>query len=289
MMTNCHSDEIRNNKPKRGRPKKKPSRNGKNWTAEETSFLIENWGCKGGIPYIAKTLGRSVNAIKIRAQRIKLGPYIDGGICVSYNLLRNIIRGRERRSDAGSYDYTLMMWEREGLKIKSVRVQNSVFRVVDIEQFWKWARKHQELFDFSRFQEGALGKEPSWVKEKRRVDRENARFGFECKHKWSFHEESTLRFMCECGTTWTELERQFNRTSSAIRRKIYDLGLPHPTSCRGFGKGKRWNEEELRTLVRLINQGYCHEYCADKLQRTAQSIRGKIEFLNRRGLWSRYE
>ena len=45
------------------------------WTKEELDYLNENWG-KRSIPSIAKHLGRSVNAIKIKAQREKLTRHI---------------------------------------------------------------------------------------------------------------------------------------------------------------------------------------------------------------------
>ena len=187
------------------------------------------------------------------------------------------------------YSYTLMRWEREGLQIKKLRVNDNTFRVVDIEQFWKWASKHRKALDFSKFQENALGKEPDWVKEKRRIDRENARYVHEKKCRWTCFEDSHLRFMCERGTTWKELEHEFKRTSAAIRRRIYDLNLPHPSSRRGHNYSTAWKTDELKTLVTLTNQGYSLEYCADKLNRSAQSIRGKVEFLQDRGLWSQYE
>lgn len=41
------------------------------WTPKEEEYLQENWG-KYSIPAIAKKLGKSVNAIKVRANRLAL-------------------------------------------------------------------------------------------------------------------------------------------------------------------------------------------------------------------------
>ena len=289
MMTNYRSDAAAVTKKHRGRPKKPPARRGKIWTAEETCQLIDKWGSKGGIPGIAKLLGRTESAIKVRAERLKLGPYISGGTYVSFNLLRRIIDGIQNNADTSKYAYTLMRWEREGLKIEKVRCQNNEFRVVDITHFWKWAKGHQELFDFSRFQENALGAEPDWVKQKRRVDRENARFTHTKKCRWTEYEINHLRFLLEQGTTWKELEIEFRRSHGAIRRKIYDLYLPRPISRRGKGNGTDWSDGELRTLVNLVNRGYCFEYCAEQLDRSASSVRGKVDYLKHNGKWSQYE
>ena len=67
----------------------------KTWTAEDDEYLREKWGTSGGVPSIAKELGRSVDAIKNRAIELKLGPYLDGGEDVSYNQLYRIVVGKE--------------------------------------------------------------------------------------------------------------------------------------------------------------------------------------------------
>ena len=56
------------------------------WTAEEQEYLRENWG-RVSIPGIAKKLGRTVEAVKIRASRLKLGAVLDAGDYVTLNQL----------------------------------------------------------------------------------------------------------------------------------------------------------------------------------------------------------
>ena len=48
---------------------------GKNWTREEEELLQELWGHRS-IEAIARRLGRSVNAIKIRVSRMGLPPWV---------------------------------------------------------------------------------------------------------------------------------------------------------------------------------------------------------------------
>lgn len=220
-------------------------------------------------------------AVKLRAGRLKLGPYIEGGELVSFNVLCNIVMGETVKG----YSYTLERFQRLGLPIKMVRVQQCQFRMVNVCTFWGWAYKHQSDLDFSRFEENALGAEPEWVKQKRKVDIENRRQLLPKKCAWSKDEEERLCWLIEHGATYADIEADLRRSSAAIRRKIYDLYLPHPKRC----KQAPWNESELQQLVHMADQGYNHEYIASALHRSGQSVRGKIEFLKTKGLWAQYE
>ena len=48
------------------------------WTAEEEEYLAENWGTLA-IPTLARNLGRSEDAVVIRARRLGLGRFLDSG------------------------------------------------------------------------------------------------------------------------------------------------------------------------------------------------------------------
>jgi hypothetical protein len=45
---------------------------GKDWSVQELEYLQEHWGEKT-IPQIARNLGRSFNAVSIKAKRLGLG------------------------------------------------------------------------------------------------------------------------------------------------------------------------------------------------------------------------
>ena len=52
------------------------------WTKEDVEYLTEKWG-NVSIPSIAKKLNRSVNAVKIKAGRLNLGPMLENGAYVT--------------------------------------------------------------------------------------------------------------------------------------------------------------------------------------------------------------
>ena len=54
-----------------------------------------------------------------------------------------------------------------GLPVKEKKVRRCKFKVVDIEDFWKWAEQNKSLLNFSKMQPYCFGAEPDWVKVKR--------------------------------------------------------------------------------------------------------------------------
>lgn len=101
-----------------------PGRN-TTWTSEEEIFLQEKWGTCS-IPAIAKKLGRSVNAVKVRAQRLGLGAVLMGGDYITLNQLLIAVKG----TNAGG-GYALKSWvENRGLPVHTKKVINNSFRVV---------------------------------------------------------------------------------------------------------------------------------------------------------------
>ena len=271
---------------RRGRPPKNPpqlpARSKKPWTPDDEDMLREAWGTRGGIPGIARALGRSEYAVKCRAQKLKLGPYRCGGALVSLLQVAQTILGEML---CGSVTYSMMRWERRGLPVHKTRVQNTLWKQVDIEEFWTWAEKNKDVLDFSRFEENALGIEPAWVKQKRKIDQRNRLTTTPKKCRWSPQEDAVLASMCEAGKyTHEDLQKVFQRTSSSIRRRIYDLALPQPIKCRTV----KWPVDDMKQLVRMTESGYNIDWIAKTMNRSAQAVRGKVEWIRKKGLWVEY-
>ena len=135
------------------------------WTAEEEEYLAENWGTLA-IPTLARNLGRSEDAVVIRARRLGLGPFLDSGDYVSFNQLLVAVTG----SNSG-YGYKIKSWvENRGFPLHYKRVGSQQWRIVYLKEFWEWAEKNRAFIDFSRMELLALGEEPELVAEQRRKD-----------------------------------------------------------------------------------------------------------------------
>ena len=135
------------------------------WTPEEEQYLEDHWGTVS-IPGIAKKLGRTVHAVKVRVARMGLGGMLGSGDYVTFNQLMLALT-----DNAQSYSYQMESWvRRRGFPIHTKRVDKCVWRVVYLDEFWKWAEQHRSFIDFSKLEPLALGAEPVWVPEQRRKD-----------------------------------------------------------------------------------------------------------------------
>lgn len=237
------------------------------WTPEEEEYLQDKWGevCIGGI---AKVLNRSENAVVVKAQRLGLGPHLDSDYRVPTNQLMLAMYGGKQRGR-----WTLDRWIENGLPIKYHRVRNSTFKVVDIDEFWQWAEKHKDLINFSRMEENMLGKEPRWVKEKRKID---IREKFNTNAWTAAEDKKLIQLLSEYKYTYSGLSKILNRTEGAVKRRIYDLGvIQRPVrNC-----DKIWTDEETEILLDMKREGHCWEEIGKTLHRTGSAVRGKYERL----------
>lgn len=140
-----------------------PPRKKKQWTEKEEAYLQDKWGTVS-IKGLSKALGRSENAIIVRAQRLGCGAHLAGDTRISLNQLMLAIYGKNMLG------YTSDRLIRYGLPVKWHVVKKNRFRVIDIDAFWKWAEDNKSILDFSRFEKYGLGAEPDWVDVKRKAD-----------------------------------------------------------------------------------------------------------------------
>ena len=89
---------------------------------------------------------------------------MENGDYVTWNQLQRTIG----LGNGGGYKMTSWVKNRD-FPVHTKRVSNNSFRVVYIHEWWIWAEKNRDLLDFSKFEENALGAEPAWVKEKRKL------------------------------------------------------------------------------------------------------------------------
>lgn len=240
----------------------------KNWTAEELSILDESWGYTS-IAAIASKLGRSVNAVKLKASRTGLGSHLHSGTCITFSELLKAL------GLTGSYSERLHLMTAKGLKIKKHKVNNCSFRVVDIEHFWKFAEKNRELFDFSRFGKNSLGIEPEWADIKRQEDIKKNLLIKPPEEKWTQAEDRELiRLLKMHRYGYAELEERLHRTSGAIQRRIIDLGLKErPVKADNHNK---WTDEQKALLEEMILNGSSYTVISRSVGKSSKAVRGYV-------------
>ncbi|WNF07235.1 hypothetical protein [Brevibacillus borstelensis] len=240
---------------------------GRTWTPDDISYLEDNWGAVS-IKHIAKKLGRTVNAVKLKSQRIGLGdPTLHyEGITIS-----QLMKALDK-----SYSSVYVWIRKYGMPVKEkLFAQAMRVKVISYDDFWKWAEQHKELLNFAKMEQGILGPEPEWAKVKRSADQLRSQKTWQSV-AWSEAEDQQLRQLVKLsGMTYPRLAAHFNRTEASIKRRLYDLNIKfRPERLNNHIK---YTAEETEQLVSMARQGYGYETIARKLGKSALGVRGKLE------------
>ena len=138
--------------------------NGKRvWTTEEERLLCDLWG-NTSIEIISKKLNRTPSSITNKVFQLGLGSSIQNNyegltikqICEIFNVSRRVVEE---------------LWIVLGLKYKIKRIsQKSSYMYVEIAELFNFLEANQNIWDSRNLEVDILGKEPAWLKEKRKSD-----------------------------------------------------------------------------------------------------------------------
>ncbi|MYL45032.1 hypothetical protein GLV94_05205 [Virgibacillus halodenitrificans] len=239
------------------------------WTPEEIYFLEDSWGTIS-IKGIAKKLDRSVNSIKLKAQRIGLDDarlHFDG---ITVHQLADVL----------NISYSLI---KRWIQIHNFPARKKIFSsehkvwVVSYQKFWEWAENNKQMIDFSRLERNILGAEPEWVEEKRKADIINNRI-IKKSHNipWSSGEDKKLSALLKSYKyTYPQIAKELRRSESSIKRRIQELGFKQrPVRLNNQVK---YTLEEEKKIIEMLYQGYSIDVIADSINKSALGVRGKLE------------
>lgn len=233
------------------------------WTKEELVYLEDSWGTYS-IKHIAKKLGRTVNAIKLKANRIGLSdPRLHfNGLTVLQ--LADVLHV--------SYKTIESWYERFSFPIRlKIFARTQKVRVVYYKDFWEWLKRHKQVVDFSKVEYGILGPEPKWMKEKR--DADVYRRKKEGYH-WTKEEELLLRSMVKANCyTYLDIAKRLQRTENAVKRRLEDLGFfERPVESQAS-----YTEDEIRISLDLFEKGYTVDAIAERFGKSALVLTAYLE------------
>lgn len=239
----------------------------RNWTKQEEEYLIEKWGTVS-VKTIAKKLNRSENAIVVRKNRLGLGAFLENGEYITWNQL-SLALGK---GNVDSYKMTSWVKNRE-FPVHTKRVNANTYKVVYLEEWWKWAEKNRDLLDFSDFEENILGEEPDWAKEKRRHDVEKKQKYI--KTPWTKTEDEKLKHLvAKQQYSYDELSKILRRTNGAIQRRLCNLNIKdRPVKADNH---TRWIETDFLYLGELIKAGYGYDLIAERIGKSSKACRGRV-------------
>ncbi len=241
----------------------------KKWSNEDIKYLTDHWGLNS-MNTIAKNINRSASAVQQKASKLGLGPFLLSGEYITLNQLMNELCG-----DYVGKQYTIKQWQAKQFPIKTKRVKNCSFKIVYLEEFWKWAVKNRTLIDFSKLEPLIFGKEPDWVQDQRRADKEKKYFK---TTPWTETEDYQLQIMLnQYRYTYRELSLKLRRTEGAIKRRMCDLNIKaRPIKMSNHNP---WLQNETDKLIELYYKGHTPNTMANYISRSAQACSGKIERL----------
>jgi hypothetical protein len=240
----------------------------RNWTVDEIDYLQEHWGYTS-IKTIAKNINRSEIAVMQKASKLKMGAHLENSQYLSLNQLLLTVGRR------GGNAYSIKLLTEKGMKIKKHKVRNCSFRVVEIEEFWRFAELNKDLFDFSRFERNSLGVEPEWATVKRNEDMKKNRAQKQHSDAWTPAEDAELiRLLKLHRYGYAELEQRLRRTAGAIQRRVIDLGVKErPVKAYNHNK---WTKEQKDKLKKLITDGSSYSVIALEIGKSTKAIKGKV-------------
>jgi transposase len=242
------------------------------WPKDQVEYLEERWGAVS-IKAIAKYLGKSVNAVKIKADRLGLGRNLLSYDGITVNQLALAINT--------SYSLVKHWIKRYGFPAKSkVFANEKPILVVRYEDFWKWAEEYKHLLNFARVEPNILGPEPEWVKEKRKADQ--LKYNKGCR-PWTKEDDRLLISMVKAYQyTYPEIAKALRRSEGAVKRRLQDLNIKaRPVRLNNHVK---YTEQEIEQLLELFRKGYSIDTIAAKLGKSALGVRGKLERMGYKNL-----
>lgn len=240
---------------------------GRKWTEEEVAYLEERWGVVS-VDVIANKLNRTVISVRKKASLLNLGKWINN---IQHIKFRELIMALGY-SESG-YCYLKKKLKTLEFPIAVKKVSKMKVEVVDIEEFWKWAEQNKNELNFANFNEGCLGKEPDWVKEKRIADKMNPA-KTKVKKRWTKEEDNLLIAKVKSNTyTYKMLSEDLVRSENAIKRRLMNLNVPYRPVPEGW---KSWSEEEENKALTLKEKGYDCFAIGKILGRTQMSVSDKL-------------
>ena len=240
----------------------------KSWTKEEVNYLQEKWGTYSS-EVIAKKLARTKLAIQLKARRLNLGDSRIAGENIALSTFSKA---------TGICTYTIKeVWIKNGFEMTELQHGKFKIRKIDLQFFWKWAEENKRLVNFAKWEEGVLGIEPRWAKEKRKADFMNPSLK-NWNRLWTREEDNLLIQKTKSGRyTYRQLAEDFNRTDCAIKRRLKSLECKYrPVPLNNHIK---WTKEENEKMLELFEKGFSTMTIAKMLNKTQLSISDRVKKL----------
>lgn len=220
----------------------------KSWSEDELARLEEMWGTYT-IPQIAKRLGRSNHAVKVKGARLHLGRFVDSSEYMTANQV-SVLLGVDIHA------VTNFWIPKKGLKCtKKAPSGSRVMKHIQIGHLIQWLKEHQDLWDSRKLDRYALGCEPQWLIDKRSADMNKPK-----RHaqKWTPEEDARcIQLYKAGGLKYHQIGEILGRSGASVERRLLRLDVWGSGEYIGHKKAAMRDEvreryEKLSLIVRLV-------------------------------------
>lgn len=194
----------------------KPNQRKSSWSQEDIDYIAEVWGQKT-IPEIANKLGRSINAVKVKA--VRLG-YTGQKWCGEMMSARKV----SELLGVDVHAITDRWIPKYGLRGKQKRLgERGYCTIIYFEDLLIWLKKNQDKWDSRRVELYGLGAEYDWLVAKRKID---ASIPARHAQKWKPDEDFELRRLYKANRyTYQQIGERLNRSRSAVANRLKRLDV----------------------------------------------------------------
>lgn len=179
----------------------------KKYSDTDKEYIRRCWG-EESINKMSTKLKRSKYALTRYSERHRLGGYTMSGSNFSTS---------EVASMFGVDPSTILNYwiKKYGLKVsKEIKFKRNIVRIRINDLMW-WCKHNQDKFSTLTLEEYALGKEPVWLKEKRKKDK----YSIPKRQEWTTLAEQKLIEYVMSGMSNVIIAKNMNRTPNSISRK----------------------------------------------------------------------
>ncbi len=231
------------------------------WTEEEQELLKEMWG-NIKIETISKKLNRNTKAIKHQAVLMNLGSMITNNynhltltdLCEIFKISRDTIKST---------------WIPRGLVVrkKSLSKKKSYY-LVPIKSLFTFLEKNQDIWDIHNLEKNSLGKEPKWLKEKRKQETHIAKK----TNRWTNEQKALAKLLIYQGKSTKEIAEKLEKTEAAINSFKQEINARYTSS-------RYWELREIK-YIRENKASLSPKEMAKHLNRSVGAIKVVVNDLS---------
>ncbi len=191
---------------------------GRTWSEEDEEYLHEMWGT---IPTVnlAKKLNRTLIAVELKAKKLNLGAAADASEYLTATMAADILKVTA---------HTVINWiAKYGLKANK-RIIRKCKKMIMIkhDDLLSWLEANKDKWDSRKVELYALGQEPTWLKEKRKLD---ASLPIRGNCRWTKAEDQRAIMMFKSGLyTNGQIGNALGRSAQSVERRIDRLNIWAP-------------------------------------------------------------